>query len=104
MAKIGSALILVALAIPLLGVALHRWLFAGVDAPPADFGSGGMFDMIASRYDLVNRVLALRMDVGWRKHMVGLVKERVPENAQLLDVATGTADVALLLAESMFLY
>jgi len=66
-----------------------------------DYGSGEMFDMIARRYDVVNRVLALSMDVGWRKAMVSKVKAHVPHDARLLDVATGTADVALLLAESM---
>jgi demethylmenaquinone methyltransferase / 2-methoxy-6-polyprenyl-1,4-benzoquinol methylase len=60
-----------------------------------------MFDMIAGRYDLVNRVLAMRMDVGWRKIMVQKIKDKVPPDARLLDIATGTADVALLLAEAM---
>lgn len=69
--------------------------------PPADFGDGEMFDKIASRYDFINRVLALRMDVSWRKKMVQTVRDRVAavEAPRLLDVATGTADVAIRLAE-----
>ena len=84
---------------------LHFWLFSGVETPPGDYGSGNMFDSIASRYDLINRVLALRMDVGWRQHMVERVKEHVDSRTtatpKLLDIATGTADVAILLAEAM---
>lgn len=70
--------------------------------PPADFGNGEMFDRVATRYDMINRVLALRMDVGWRKRMVRIVAQRArqlnPTHPHILDVATGTADVAILLA------
>ncbi len=57
-----------------------------------------MFDRIAYRYDLLNRVLSLGIDVGWRKTMLRLLRDKQPK--QMLDVATGTADVALL-AEKM---
>lgn len=64
-----------------------------------------MFDQIATRYDLINRVLALRMDVSWRQQMANTVQERVQASGvsepQLLDVATGTADVALTLAKTI---
>lgn len=43
-----SSLTLVILA-PLLAFLVHQYLFAGVDAPPSDFGSGSMFDSIAPR-------------------------------------------------------
>ena len=86
---------------PLVAIGLHYAVFRNVSIPPKNFGSGEMFDLIATRYDLVNRVLALRMDVKWRKVMVQKIKEQVPPNAKLLDIATGTADVALLLAEAM---
>jgi demethylmenaquinone methyltransferase/2-methoxy-6-polyprenyl-1,4-benzoquinol methylase len=88
---------------PLVAIAVHYWLFSGVATPPPDFGSGNMFDVISSRYDLVNRVLALNMDIGWRKVMVHRVQQRVASlsSPQLLDVATGTADVALLLANAI---
>lgn len=56
-----------------------------------------MFDRIAPRYDLLNRVLSLGIDVWWRKRAIAYLK---PENPQeILDVATGTADVAILLAK-----
>jgi len=53
----------------------------------------GMFGRIAHRYDLLNRTLSLGQDVGWRR----VVAERaaaVP-NARVLDVCTGTGDLAL---------
>lgn len=62
-----------------------------------------MFDLIANRYDSINRVLAFGMDIGWRKRMVQKIKESVErlESPRILDIATGTADVALLLAEGV---
>jgi demethylmenaquinone methyltransferase / 2-methoxy-6-polyprenyl-1,4-benzoquinol methylase len=62
--------------------------------PPT--GSGAMFDAIAARYDLLNRILSMGIDVGWRRTAVRLAC--VPENGRALDVATGTADLALALA------
>ena len=52
-----------------------------------------MFDNIAPRYDLLNRMLSMRQDVVWRKRMVAAMT--VPKNGQVLDVACGTGDVAL---------
>ena len=52
-----------------------------------------MFDRIAPRYDLLNRLLSLRQDVAWRRKMVAAMA--VPENGKVLDVACGTGDVAL---------
>lgn len=49
-----------------------------------------MFDAIAPRYDLLNRMLSLRQDVRWRRRMAGLLPER--HGLRLLDLATGTAD------------
>jgi demethylmenaquinone methyltransferase/2-methoxy-6-polyprenyl-1,4-benzoquinol methylase len=100
MAK-GSTALYALVLIPLAGIAIHYWLFSNVATPPPDFGSGSMFDTIAPRYDLVNRVLALNMDVGWRRALVQQVKERSPESPKILDLATGTADVALLLADGI---
>jgi ubiquinone/menaquinone biosynthesis methyltransferases len=56
-----------------------------------------MFDRIAPRYDLLNRVLSLGIDVQWRKRAISYLKPGKPQ--EILDVATGTADVAILLAK-----
>ena len=53
-----------------------------------------MFDKIAPRYDLLNRVLSLGIDISWRKRALRYLKKENPQ--QLLDVATGTADVAIM--------
>ncbi len=52
-----------------------------------------MFESIAPRYDLLNRLLSLSQDVYWRKTMVSEIK--VPDNGVLLDAACGTGDVAI---------
>lgn len=55
-----------------------------------------MFDAIAPRYDLLNRLLSLGIDRRWRTFAVGQL--HLPENGKILDVATGTGDVALEVA------
>jgi demethylmenaquinone methyltransferase/2-methoxy-6-polyprenyl-1,4-benzoquinol methylase len=52
-----------------------------------------MFDRIAPRYDLLNRVLSLGNDVRWRRRVVDRVSRIRPD--RVLDVCTGTADLAL---------
>ncbi len=52
-----------------------------------------MFDTIAPRYDLLNRVLSLRQDVWWRRAMVSVME--ISENGKVLDAACGTGDVML---------
>ena len=52
-----------------------------------------MFEQIAPKYDLLNRLLSCRQDVYWRRMMVSEIK--VPANGLLLDVACGTGDVIL---------
>jgi demethylmenaquinone methyltransferase/2-methoxy-6-polyprenyl-1,4-benzoquinol methylase len=52
-----------------------------------------MFDNIAPKYDFLNRTLSLGIDVLWRKKAIRLLAKRNPK--QILDVATGTADLAL---------
>ena len=53
-----------------------------------------MFDDIAKKYDFLNRFLSAGTDVTWRKKALSHLKEIKPSS--LLDVATGTADVAIL--------
>ncbi len=52
-----------------------------------------MFDAIAPRYDLLNRVLSFGIDRRWRKKAVAMLAHEQP--ARILDVATGTADLAI---------
>lgn len=56
-----------------------------------------MFDAIAPRYDLLNRVLSLGIDRGWRRKAVAMLREGLAGHRpdRLLDVATGTADLAV---------
>jgi demethylmenaquinone methyltransferase/2-methoxy-6-polyprenyl-1,4-benzoquinol methylase len=59
-------------------------------------GSGKMFDAIARRYDLVNRVISLGTDQGWRRKTVAAL--HIQKDDHILDLATGTADLALACA------
>jgi demethylmenaquinone methyltransferase/2-methoxy-6-polyprenyl-1,4-benzoquinol methylase len=54
----------------------------------------GMFDQIAFRYDFLNRFLSGGIDRRWRKRAIKELKDLQPK--KILDVATGTADVALM--------
>jgi demethylmenaquinone methyltransferase/2-methoxy-6-polyprenyl-1,4-benzoquinol methylase len=54
-----------------------------------------MFNNIAGCYDRLNRVLSVGTDVNWRKAAIAELKKDKPPN-QILDVATGTADMALI--------
>lgn len=56
-------------------------------------GSGAMFDGIAERYDLLNRLISFGTDRSWRRKAVKALQLR--EGGLYLDLATGTADVAL---------
>jgi demethylmenaquinone methyltransferase / 2-methoxy-6-polyprenyl-1,4-benzoquinol methylase len=53
-----------------------------------------MFDKIAFRYDFLNRFLSAGIDVSWRKKAIKELRSIAPKN--VLDVATGTGDVAIL--------
>lgn len=59
-------------------------------------GSGQMFDRIARRYDFVNRVLSLGLDKGWRRRTVRSLQ--LGDRARVLDLATGTGDLAVDIA------
>lgn len=53
-----------------------------------------MFDKISGKYDKMNRFLSARTDIGWRKKAIRLLGKDKPKH--ILDVATGTADMALM--------
>ncbi|MFD0843293.1 bifunctional demethylmenaquinone methyltransferase/2-methoxy-6-polyprenyl-1,4-benzoquinol methylase UbiE [Flaviramulus multivorans] len=57
-----------------------------------------MFDTISGDYDGLNRVISFGIDVKWRNKVVKIVKETNPET--ILDIATGTGDLAITLAET----
>ena len=64
-------------------------------------GSGEMFDAIAERYDLLNRIISLGIDQRWRRRTVrSLELDQLDRKPRVLDLATGTADLALLIANS----
>ena len=53
-----------------------------------------MFNQIAGRYDVMNRFLSARTDINWRKKAICKLKKDNPK--LILDVATGTADMAIM--------
>ena len=55
-----------------------------------------MFNTIAGRYDFMNRILTMRIDVLWRRKAVNLVRNY--PHSTILDIATGTGDFAIELA------
>ncbi|WP_179336927.1 bifunctional demethylmenaquinone methyltransferase/2-methoxy-6-polyprenyl-1,4-benzoquinol methylase UbiE [Winogradskyella ludwigii] len=55
-----------------------------------------MFDTISKEYDGLNRVISFGIDIKWRNKVVDLVAKTNPEN--ILDIATGTGDLAISLA------
>lgn len=61
-------------------------------------GSGAMFDGIAHRYDFVNRVVSLGIDQSWRRATVAALELR--PGHRILDLATGTCDLAILVAQA----
>jgi demethylmenaquinone methyltransferase/2-methoxy-6-polyprenyl-1,4-benzoquinol methylase len=66
---------------------------------PSPLGSGAMFDRIAHRYDLVNRVLSLGLDHGWRRRASRALALGPEETGEILDLATGTGDLAIAIAQ-----
>lgn len=56
-----------------------------------------MFDTISGNYDGLNRVISFGTDVKWRKRVLKLIQNKNPES--ILDIATGTGDLAIKFAE-----
>jgi demethylmenaquinone methyltransferase / 2-methoxy-6-polyprenyl-1,4-benzoquinol methylase len=59
-----------------------------------------MFDAIAPRYDLVNRIMTFRLDMRWRKKAVRDLA--LPKNSRVLDLASGTGDLCIDLRKAGF--
>ena len=56
-----------------------------------------IFDQIASTYDYLNRILSMGIDIYWRKCLVKFLPHKF--NLEVIDLATGTGDVALVLGK-----
>lgn len=54
-----------------------------------------MFDNISGHYDRMNRLITFGMDVGWRKKVLKIVADSQPDS--ILDIATGTGDMPILM-------
>ena len=63
------------------------------EAPGKKEAVEAMFDDIAPRYDLLNRLLSLGIDQLWRDEAIKMLRDERPK--RILDVATGTGDLAL---------
>lgn len=57
-----------------------------------------MFDTISKDYDGLNRIISLGTDIKWRKRIVALLREGAPK--RILDIATGTGDLAIALSDT----
>lgn len=57
-----------------------------------------MFDTISGNYDNLNRVISFGIDIKWRKKVLKIVSDKKPK--VILDIATGTGDLAILLTQT----
>ncbi len=57
-----------------------------------------MFDNISGNYDSLNRVISFGIDIKWRKKVLKIVSDNNPKI--ILDIATGTGDLAILMAQT----
>ena len=57
-----------------------------------------MFDNISGNYDNLNRVISFGIDIKWRKKVLQIVANKNPKT--ILDIATGTGDLAILMTKT----
>jgi demethylmenaquinone methyltransferase/2-methoxy-6-polyprenyl-1,4-benzoquinol methylase len=57
-----------------------------------------MFDNISGNYDSLNRIISFGIDIKWRKKVLKIVSDTNPKI--ILDIATGTGDLAILMAQT----
>lgn len=57
-----------------------------------------MFDNISGNYDFLNKMITFGMDGRWKRNVLKMLQKRNPKN--ILDIATGTGDMAILFAET----
>ncbi len=57
-----------------------------------------MFDNISTEYDSLNRVISFGIDIKWRRRVVEILTAKQPKN--ILDIATGTGDLAINLVDT----
>ncbi|KIQ17945.1 MULTISPECIES: bifunctional demethylmenaquinone methyltransferase/2-methoxy-6-polyprenyl-1,4-benzoquinol methylase UbiE [Flavobacterium] len=57
-----------------------------------------MFDTISGNYDNLNRVISFGIDIKWRKKVLKIVSDKKPKI--ILDIATGTGDLAILMTQT----
>lgn len=57
-----------------------------------------MFDTISGKYDDLNRVISFGIDIKWRKKVLKIVSDTNPKT--ILDIATGTGDLAILMSNT----
>lgn len=57
-----------------------------------------MFDTISGNYDSLNRVISFGIDIKWRKKVLKMVADKNPKT--ILDIATGTGDLAILMTKT----
>jgi demethylmenaquinone methyltransferase / 2-methoxy-6-polyprenyl-1,4-benzoquinol methylase len=57
-----------------------------------------MFDTISGNYDNLNRVISFGIDIKWRKKVLKMVADKKPKT--ILDIATGTGDLAILMTKT----
>jgi len=83
--------------LPVFALLLVRYLTSKDQISPP--GSGEMFDSIAPYYDMMNKVISLGMDMSWRQSLIK--KLNIQKDDKILDLATGTADLAILLGTEL---